>query len=80
MQEFINRAPSVKTKCIFFCVEDQKDLAYHLEGLRVPVVVCVPQFGNHCHRRIQDFFRGGVKDEFIRMCTDCIPVKTQMLR
>jgi len=33
-----------------FCVEEQKGLAYHLEGLRVPLVVCVPQFGNHCHR------------------------------
>jgi len=22
------------------------------------------------HRRIQDFFSGGLKDEFIRMCTD----------
>jgi len=31
-----------------FCVEEQKDLAYHLDGLRVPPVVCVPQFGNHC--------------------------------
>jgi len=25
--------------------------AYHLEGLRVPLVVRVPQFGNHCHTR-----------------------------
>jgi len=25
-----------------FCVEEQKGLAYHFEGLRVP------QFGNHC--------------------------------
>jgi len=32
------------------------------------------------HRRIQDFFRGGLKDDFIRMCTDCIAVKTQLLR
>jgi len=32
------------------------------------------------HRRIQDFFRGGLKDEFIRMCTDCIAAKTQLLR
>jgi len=31
------------------------------------------------HRRIQDFFKGGLKDEFIRMCTDCISVKTQLL-
>jgi len=26
------------------------------------------------------FFRGGLKDEFIRMCIDCIAVKTQLLR
>jgi len=27
------------------------------------------------------FFTGGLKDEFIRMCTDCIlAVKTQLLR
>jgi len=32
-----------------FCVEEQKGLAYHLEGLRVPLVVHVPQFGNHCN-------------------------------
>jgi len=32
------------------------------------------------HRRIQNFFNGGLKDEFIRMCTDCIVVKTQLLR
>jgi len=25
-------------------------------------------------------FLGGIKDEFIRMCTDCIAVKTQLLR
>jgi len=31
------------------------------------------------HRRIQDFFRGGLKNEFIRMCNDCIAVKTQLL-
>ena len=32
------------------------------------------------HRRIQDFFRGGLKEELIRMCTDCIAVKTQLAR
>jgi len=26
------------------------------------------------------FFRGGLKDDFIRMCTDCIAVKIQLLR
>jgi len=31
-----------------FCVEEKKGLAYHLESLRVPLVVRVPQFGNHC--------------------------------
>jgi len=31
-----------------FCVEEQKGLTYHLEGLHVPLVVRVPQFGNHC--------------------------------
>jgi len=25
------------------------------------------------------FLGGGLKDEFIRMCTDCIAVKTQLL-
>ena len=32
------------------------------------------------HRRIQDFFTGGLKDKFIRMCTDYIAVKSQQLR
>jgi len=30
-----------------FCVEEQMGLAYHLEGPRVPIVVRVPQVGNH---------------------------------
>jgi len=30
-----------------FCVEEQKGLTYHLEGVRVPLVVRVPQFGNY---------------------------------
>ena len=30
-----------------FCVEEQKGLAYHLEGLRVTLVVRLPQLGNH---------------------------------
>jgi len=30
-----------------FCIEEQKGLAYHCEGLRVPLVVRIPQFGNH---------------------------------
>jgi len=38
--------PINKNKMFSFCVEEQKGLAYHLEGLRVPLVV--PQFGNHC--------------------------------
>jgi len=32
-----------------FCVEEQMALAYHLEGFRAPLVVRVPQVGNHCH-------------------------------
>jgi len=31
-----------------FCLEEQKGLAYHFEGLRVPLMVRVPQFENHC--------------------------------
>jgi len=50
MQEFINRTWSVKTKMYYFCVEEQKGLAFHLEGLCVPLVVRVPQFGNHWFR------------------------------
>jgi len=38
---------------VSFCVEEQKGLAYHLEGLRVPLVVRVPQFGNHWRRGIK---------------------------
>jgi len=34
-----------------FCVEEQKDLAYHFKGLRVPLVVRVPQLGKHCSIR-----------------------------
>jgi len=30
------------------CVEEQKELAYHVESLHIPLVVRVPQFGNHC--------------------------------
>jgi len=33
----------------------------------------------YSHRRIQDFFRGRLKDEFIRKCTGCTAVKTQLL-
>jgi len=38
-----------KLRLYVFCVEKQKVdlLAYHLEGLRVPVVIRVLQFGNH---------------------------------
>ena len=32
------------------------------------------------HRRIQHFFREGLRDEFIRMCTDCIVVKIHKSR
>jgi len=27
-----------------------RPVTYHLEGLRMPLVVSVPQFGNHCYR------------------------------
>jgi len=30
-----------------FRVEEEKGLTYHLEGLRVPLKVRVPQFWNH---------------------------------
>jgi len=30
------------------------------------------------HRRIQDAFLRGFRDEFIRMCNDCIAVKTHL--
>jgi len=36
-----------------FCVEEQKGLMYHLEGLRVPLVVRVPQFGSDWIKRWQ---------------------------
>jgi len=42
--------PISKNKMFFLCVEEQQGLAYHLEGLRVPLVVRVPQFGNHCFK------------------------------
>ena len=46
------------------------------------IVVCSAQALHTClcigGSRI--FFRGGLKDEFIRMCTDCIVVKAQLLR
>ena len=41
------QSPISENKMYSFCVEDQKGFAYHLEGLRVPLVVRVPQFGNH---------------------------------
>jgi len=39
---------------IFFCEEKQKVglFVYHLEGLRVPLVVRVPQFENHWINRL----------------------------
>ena len=36
-----------ENKMYSFCVEEQKGLTYHLEGVRVPLVVRVPQFGNY---------------------------------
>jgi len=39
-------------------------------GLGLPDAFC--KNTGHFHRRILDFLGGGVKDEFIQMCTDCI--------
>jgi len=55
-QEFINRTRQVKIIAvnIIFCEEEQKVglFVYHLEGLRVPLLVRVPQFGKDCFRII----------------------------
>jgi len=51
IQECINRIQQVKiiSVNIFFCEEKQKVglFVYHLEGLRVPLLVRVPQFGGN---------------------------------
>jgi len=51
IQEFINITRQVKIIAvnISFCAEKQKVglFVYHLEGLRVPLLVRAPQFGNH---------------------------------
>jgi len=49
-----------------FCVEEQKGLTYHLEGLGVPLVVRVPQFGNHWYRRCNNGFA------FLRFLEFCV--------
>jgi len=49
-QEFINRIQQVKSIAvnIYFCEKQKVGLfVYHLEGLGVPLLVHVPQFGNH---------------------------------
>jgi len=50
----MNRTRQVKIIAvnIFYCEEKQKIglFVYHLEGLSVPLLVRVPQFGNHCYR------------------------------
>ena len=43
--------PISENEMYSFCVKEQMGLAYHLEGLRVPLVVRVPQVGNHCPRK-----------------------------
>ena len=43
-----------------------------------PVKTQCPPY-KHIHRRIPDIF-GGLRDKFIRMCIDCVAVKTQQLR
>jgi len=47
IQEFINRTRQVKI--LSFCEEKQNVglFVYHLEDLRLPQLVRVPQFGNH---------------------------------
>jgi len=54
-QEIINKTRQVKIIAvnISFCEEKQKVglFVYHLEGLRVPLVVRIQQFRNHCHIR-----------------------------
>ena len=44
-----NTISKIITMNIFFCLEKQKVglFVYHLESLRVPLVVLAPQFGNH---------------------------------
>jgi len=61
IQEFINRTRKVNIIVvnIFFCEEKQKVglFVYHREGLRVPLLVRVPQFGNHCPSVIEAFYQ-----------------------
>jgi len=50
---------------VLFCEEKQKVglFVYHREGLRVPLLVRVPQFGNHCfmlRSRNRKFWKVGV--------------------
>jgi len=60
IQEFINRTRQVKIIAvnIFLCCEKQKVglFVYHLEGLHIPLLVCVPQFENHCSRGLINWF------------------------
>jgi len=51
MQEFIKKRDKEKQSVFFLC-RRREGLAYHLEGLRVPLVVRVPRFGNHCLNKI----------------------------
>jgi len=56
IQEYVNRTLQVKTMAVntYFCEEKQEVglFASPVEALRVPQVVRVPQFGNHCITRI----------------------------
>jgi len=56
-----------------FCVQEQMALAYHLEGLRVPLVVRVPQVGNHCPSSSADcareLFKGSNGSDSFLDCT-----------
>jgi len=52
--QIYKQSPTIKSKNFEYgwFVKKQKIglLKYHLEGLCIPLVVCVPQFGNHCYR------------------------------
>jgi len=54
IQEFIKRIWQVKIIAMNISVKKNRVglYVYHLEGLRLPLLVCVPQFGNHCAREL----------------------------
>ena len=50
---------------------------YHLEGLRVPLLVRVPQFGNHCYK-LQTYVRYRYQQPLSR-CITCQDICVQQL-